>query len=204
MTTININLLPEELRARPSGGAIGGVNLPEKDVLVPIGAGAIAALLILMLPGLVTTYYLDPRDQAADQAQSEIEAEINKYNTTLKSLKAIADNKEMLRQQLATLQTVAGGRTPIADQLNELRALTPANLWFDSLKNDTATGKLTLSGSALDYQSVAFFHRNLQHSSYFADPVLSRTEAKEGGKDGPSVVSFAMTLSVRPAPLKQN
>ena len=197
MTTININLLPEELRP-VSGGSGGGASY-DKDVVVPIAIGAVAAIVIAALPTLATTMYLEPRAAELTTQVEELDQEINKYNTTLNSLKAIADNKEMLRQQLGTLQSVAsGGGISLADMLNELRALTPANLWFEGLSTDQAKGSMQVSGAALDYSSVAFFQRNLQHSDYFETPELKQTQMS-AGQNGVSVVKFTMDISLKKA-----
>lgn len=197
MTTININLLPEELRP-VSGGSMGGGGMPEKDVLVPIVAGAIAAIVIAALPTLASTLYLEPKAAELTLKTEEIDQEINKYNTTLNSLKAIADNKEMLRQQLATLQSVAsGGGISLADMLNELRAITPANLWFEGLTTDAAKGTVQVTGAALDYSSVAYFQRNLQHSDFFENPVLNQTAMTAGADGGVAVVKFTMDISLK-------
>lgn len=199
MTTININLLPEELRPISGGGSMGGGGMPEKDVLVPIVAGAIAAIVIGVLPTAFSMIYLEPQAIKLGEDIAALDQEINKYNTTLNSLKAIADNKEMLRQQLATLQSVAsGGGVNLADLLNELRAITPANLWFEGLTTDGAKGTMQVTGSALDYSSVAFFQRNLQHSDHFENPVLNQTQmttSTTGG--GVTVVKFTMDIGLK-------
>jgi Tfp pilus assembly protein PilN len=196
MTTININLLPEELR--PVAGSGGGSSLPPKDVLMPIGIGAVVAVLLAAAPTLYTSMVLEPRVAELTAKNDELDQEIQKYNTSLNSLKAIADKKEQLRQQLATLQGVAQGGGPgLADMLNELRALTPANLWFESLTSDSGKATLQLTGAALDYSSVAFFQRNLQHSEYFENPVLGQTQMSASAQGGVNVVKFTMDIALK-------
>jgi Tfp pilus assembly protein PilN len=198
MTTININLLPEELR--PVSGGSGGGNMPSKEAMLPIGAGLVAAIVLAALPTLFTTMVLEPKAAELSAKDEELTQEINKYNTTLNSLKAIADNKEMLRQQLATLQSVAqGGGVSLADMLNELRALTPANLWFEGLTTDAAKGTMQLTGGALDYSSVAFFQRNLQHSDFFENPVLNQTQMTANQETGVNVVKFTLDVALKKA-----
>lgn len=196
MTTININLLPEELRSKPSGGSIGGGDGPSKEALIPIVIGGVAALVIGLVPYSLNAFWLDGREATVAEQEAAIQQEIDKYNTTLASLKAITDNKEVLRAQLATLQSVAGGRMSWGDVLNEMRSLTPGNLWFESFRSDGATSKVSVTGAALDYSSVAYFHRNLQNSDYFVDPILSRTEMTTGG-NGITVVNFTIDVMVR-------
>ena len=196
MTTININLLPEELR--PVSGGSGGGSSMDQGAIVSIAIGVVVAIAFAALPTLISTMYLEPRDAALSARDEELTQEIAKYNTTLNSLKAIADNKEMLRAQLATLQGVASNGGPgLADMLNELRAITPANLWFESLSTDSAKGTMQVQGAALDYGSVAFFQRNLQHSDFFSDPVLGQTQMEGGDANKPSVVKFTMDITLK-------
>lgn len=196
MTTININLLPEELRSKPGGGSVGGSDGPPKEAIIPLVIGGVAMIVIGAIPYCLNAFWLDGREAAVAEQETAIQQEIDKYNTTLQSLKSIADNKEVLRAQLATLQSVAGGRMSWGDVLNEMRSLTPGNLWFESFKSDGATNKIQVSGAALDYSSVAYFHRNLQNSDYFDEPVLSRTEMSTGG-NGITVVNFTIDVMVR-------
>jgi Tfp pilus assembly protein PilN len=196
MTTININLLPEELREVKRGSG-GGMSLPSFDagVALPIGIGVGIILVCALLPYLFSTVYVEPRQHAAQEAEDAVTAEINKYQVTLNQLKGIADNKEYLRAQLTTLQNVAGGGASWGDILNEMRTQTPANLWFNSMRTDAVKGALTIEGGALDYGSVAYFHRNLDHSEYFFEPALSKTEMTN--QTGINVVKFTMTVKVR-------
>lgn len=183
MATININLLPEELRpGKSGGGSFGGGGLPQMDraQMMPIGIGLIAAVAIGASPSLLRSFWLDPWEADVASQDAEVQAEIDKYNTTLNDLKKQADTKETLKKQLTTLQNVAGVTASWGTILNELRTLTPGNLWFDNFKADSAAGNITLSGLALDYGSVAYFQRNLEHSEYFANPVLGRTEMQAG------------------------
>jgi len=199
MTTININLLPEELRPAAGSGR-SGADMPPKEALVPIAIGTVVALAIAAAPTLYTSMVLDPQTQVLTEKDAQLTEEINKYNTTLNSLKAIADNKEMKRQQYATLQSVAtGGGPSFADMLNELRALTPANLWFEGLASDSAKGTMQVTGAALDYSSVAFFQRNLQHSDFFENPVLNQTQMNAGQESSVSVVKFTMDIGLKKA-----
>lgn len=195
MTTININLLPEELRAKPSGGSSMG-DMPPKEALVPIGIGLAIAVVIGLVPMLMENYMILPREEAVQAEEDRIKREIDKYKEMKKSLQALEQKKELLRQQVATLETVAGGRMQWAEMLNELRSVTPGNLWFDTMRTDSAKGTLQVSGAALDYSSVAYFYRNLQNSDYFDAPVLSRTEMSNGN-NGVSLVSFTVDVNFR-------
>lgn len=193
MATININLLPEELRSASGGGGMGG-DMPPMEALLPMVLAVVVAALIAGVPTLLNMFWLDPRDQAAQATGQQLDADIGKYKAVLRKVKTLSDNKEQLRQQLATLQSVAQGRTPYADMLNELRSLTPEDLWFDSLKTDSAKGEVDLEGEALDYNSVAFFYHNLAHSDFFKNPVLSQTQMSSQG--GINLVKFQLNVTM--------
>ncbi|HEY9723056.1 MAG TPA: PilN domain-containing protein [Oscillatoriaceae cyanobacterium] len=193
MATININLLPEELRSGTSGGG-GGADLPPMEALVPIVLAVVVAVLIAAVPTLANMLWLDPQDQALQATGQQLDADIGKYKAVLKKVKVLSDNQQELRQQLATLQSVAQGRAPYADMLNELRSLTPEDLWFDSLKTDSTKGTVEVDGDALDYNSVAYFYHNLAHSDFFQDPELGQTEMSS--TNGVELVKFQLTVTM--------
>ena len=200
MTTININLLPEELRDTRGGGgaaALASLGNIEAAAAGPIALGVVAGIVLAATPAAIESFYLQPRAQAAQEAEDAVKAEIDKYQVTLNQLKGIADNKEYLRAQLNTLQNVAGAGTSWGDILDQMRAQTPGNLWFSKLSSDPAKGTISIDGAALDYGSVAYFHRNLDHSEYFYEPILSKTSISNPNSDGVSVVTFTMDVKVR-------
>ena len=61
---------------------------------------------------------------------------------------------------------------------------------------DAVKGTLSISGGALDYRSVSYFHRNLDHSQYFVTPALTKTDQSVNAQ-GVNVVKFEMTVTVR-------
>lgn len=202
MTTININLLPEEMRAG-SGSASGGSSGGEFDpqALMPIGIGLAIALVLFLLPWGLRTFWIEPYEAELAEKDAEVQTEIDKYNTSLKDLQAQGERRETLKRQLNTLQSVAGVTASWGEILNELRTLTPGSLWFDDFKVDSQKSEITIRGGALDYGAVAYFQRNLEHSEFFAGPQLKKTEAQvKGNRTG--YVAFELTASVRLLPSK--
>jgi Tfp pilus assembly protein PilN len=196
MATININLLPEEMRPSKSDGGFSGGSMPSLDrsQMVPIGIGLLAAVALSVVPSLARSFWLEPWAASVAEEDAAVQQDIDKYNLTLNDLKTQADNKELLRKQLNTLQNVAGVTASWGVILDELRQITPGNLWFDSFRADSAASVITISGNALDYGSVAYFHRNLERSEYFSDPVLGNTTMSNGPVP---TVRFDMTVTVR-------
>lgn len=196
MATININLLPEEMRPGKTGGGFSGGGMPSMDraQMMPIGIGVLAAIALGVVPSLARSFWLEPWAASVAEEDATVQQEIDKYNTTLNDLKKQADTKELLRKQLSTLQNVAGVTASWGTILDELRQITPGNLWFDNFKADSSASSITISGNALDYGSVAYFHRNLEHSEYFSDPVLGNTTMSNGPVP---TVKFDMKVTVR-------
>ncbi|MEB3329270.1 MAG: PilN domain-containing protein [Candidatus Sericytochromatia bacterium] len=196
MTTININLLPEELRDSGGSASSGGGPEIDREALVPIAIGVGVALLLFATPTVLRSAWFEPTAVELAERESEVQAEIDKYNTSLKDLQAQGDRREMLKKQYATLQSVAGVAPSWGQILNELRTLTPGSLWFEDFKVDSGKSEISIKGGALDYGAVAYFQRNLEHSEYFAGPQLRRTQAQvSSGRT--SYVQFELTASVR-------
>ncbi|MEB3284591.1 MAG: PilN domain-containing protein [Candidatus Sericytochromatia bacterium] len=200
MTTININLLPEELRpSKASAGAtVGGISFSvDPSALMPIGIGAMVALVLFFTPSLLRSMWLDPlAEQLAEQEQGA-QNEIDKYNTSLKDLQSQSEKLDLLKRQLTTLQGVAGVTKSWGEVLNELRTLTPGNMWFEEFKVDSSKSELLVKGGALDYGAVAYFQRNLEHSEYFAQPQLKKTE-NEADETTVKHVKFELLTIIRP------
>lgn len=201
MTTININLLPEELRGskRSAGPSMPSMPTMDSAALLPIAVGVVAAVVIAALPTLASTLYLEPWSARVAQETTDAEAEIAKYKDVEAQLRTGAASLQNVRQQQATLLSVAGKTTSWGSMLDEMRSITPANLWFNSLKVDKGKDTMTLTGEALDYGSVAYFQRNLEHAKYFIDPILVKTSMATNS-NGVSVVAFDIKVAVRPIP----
>ena len=197
MTTIDINLLPEELRPSKNASAstVGGVSF-DPAALMPVGIGALIALVLFFVPSMLRSLWLEPWAVSLAEAEQEAQNEIDKYNTSLKDLQNEGEKLDLLKRQLATLQGVAGVTRSWGEVLNELRTLTPGNMWFEEFKLDSTKSELVIKGGALDYGAVAYFQRNLQHSEFFAQPQLKKTENE--AETAIKHVKFELSVVVRP------
>jgi Tfp pilus assembly protein PilN len=194
MATININLLPEELRPGKGGGSSFSGPQMDRAAMMPIAIGGVVALVLGATPSLANMLWLDPWAESVAGEMAEVQAEIDKYNTTLGELKTQSAREDQLKKQLTTLQSVAGVTASWGEILNELRTLTPGNLWFDTFKADSERSEISIAGGSLDYGSVAYFHRNLEASEFFVNPVLNKTEMTSGAVP---TVKFDMKITVR-------
>lgn len=190
MKYININLLGPEAQ-KPSGLAMpAGLDLDP----VLIGIVVLGALFSLGVPN-VLTWGVDKF--LNEPASATIDANTRKLQGLKSgSLQLVERQKELetLEADLRSLQGLVGVGGRWASILEELRAITPTDLWLTSLK--TEGDKIEMTGAALDYKAVAYFYTNFQNSRNFAGPILG-TVAEQAGADGSRpVVQFTMRASI--------
>ena len=188
MKYININLLGPEAQ-RSSGLAIpAGVDID--PVLIGIGAGGLLVAFAVphMMAWGVDSFLNGPADQRIRAQEEEI-----KKNASGSQL-LVERQKELqgLESDYQALQGLVGVGGTWASILEELRAITPTDLWLTEFKTDG--GRIELAGSALDYKAVAYFYTNFQNSRNFAGPVLNAVSEESG--TGRATVRFSLRATI--------
>jgi Tfp pilus assembly protein PilN len=192
VTTININLLGIEQKARFRSG--GGLSIDRGWLvaLVAVGAGLVIAIGgTLTMNGLVAS---------AEENKATLEGEIQALEAQLGEVKNIQAKKDVAQAEQRILEYVTGKTYAWSRFLNEVRDLTPDTMWIEGIG---VTGEvLTLSGNTFDHQTVAFFVANLQASPLLTDVTLtnsSKTITKEGSTSVHFTLSAKMKYDVAPA-----
>ncbi|MBM3258907.1 MAG: PilN domain-containing protein [Candidatus Sericytochromatia bacterium] len=188
MKVLKVNLLP------PESKEIAGVKLPpylanlDPGFVFVVVVGSIVSLgLPVLLTGLVDTQCVAKANATlADQeislkASTADKSKLVKRKTTL----------EQKEQAYDALRSRIDRSNPWAEVLEELRMLTPTDLWLTELSASGTT--FTLRGAALDSRSIAYLYTNLQTARNFADPALKPIEM-EPGEDG--ALNFEITVRV--------
>ena len=80
---------------------------PDPWPVVPMAFGLILACMIGSTPGLVRSFYVEPRMAAVQEEELAVKAELDKFQLKLGDLKAIADQRGELKQRLQALQRKA-------------------------------------------------------------------------------------------------
>lgn len=180
MKTITINLLGESSSEKL---AIPGLDI-DPQILI---TAAVSLGLGLLLPNLANiilqNVMINPAMEQVQQLDQQIGASGNKATklaNVQKEIQALESDYRILLQL-----TQESGRWK--DMLEELRDLTPTDMWFTSLTVGENTN-LKLTGYALDYRAVAFFYTNVQRSRSFARPVLGAIGSSV--IDGQPVIQF--------------
>lgn len=188
MKPITINLLGE---AAPEKLALPGLNIDPQFLLTAVLSLGLGLLVPNVSNILIQNLGIDPAIAEITRLDQEIGASGNKasqMNTIQKEVEALESDYQVLLQL-----TQDSGRWK--DTFEELRDLTPTDMWFTSL-TVSGNNKMTLSGYALDYRAVAFFYTNLQKSRGFSQPVLGSIGSSV--IDQQPVIQFQVDCDINP------
>ena len=174
---IRINLLPVKEAQRA---------LDRRQQISVALLGLLVAILVMVVPYVLQTHKLKDLEQEVDQLRAEV-AQLSRQTAEVRDL----DRKRAeLEAKLRVIETLKQKRTGPVRILEDLSAATPEKLWL--LEFSDVNGQATLTGLALDNQTIAVFMRQLQASKYFFEVDLVETAHSETGRDlaGPQAGSF--------------
>lgn len=174
---IRLNLLPLKETER----AIG--RRQQVSLLV---LGVAIALLIMIIPFIIQGRQLASLDGQIEQLHKEIQ----QFNAQVKEVHELDRLKREVNTKLNIIQDLNRKRVGPSRVLDDLSAATPDNLWLIDFGENN--GHATVTGLALDNETIARFMRQLQDSPYFHAVDLvetSRTSPQPAGS-GQAPVSF--------------
>jgi type IV pilus assembly protein PilN len=149
---IRLNLLPLKETER----AIG-----RRQQISLLALGVTLALLIMVVPFIVQGRQLSALDGQIDQLNTEIQ----QYNTQVKEVHELERLKREVNTKLRIIQDLNRKRVGPSRVLDDLSAATPDNLWL--IDFGESNSHATVTGLALDNETIAKFMRQLQDSPYF-------------------------------------
>lgn len=131
------------------------------------------ALLVMVIP-----YVLQGRRSAQlDWEIAQLTAEIERYNAQTREVHDLEKKRTELHAKLKVIDDLKQKRVGPVRMLEDLSTATPQKLWLVSFGE--TNGQATITGMALDNQTIAAFMRALQSSSYFYDVDLVETSQSE-------------------------
>jgi len=175
---IRINLLPVKEAQR----ALGRRRQTSVALL-----SITVALLVMLVPYLLQARRLGQVTREIDQ----LNVEIAKLNEQTKEVRDLDKKRADLQAKLKVIEDLKDKRIGPVRTLEDLSTAAPEKLWLVEL-NDVG-GAATITGMALDNQTIATFMRRLQSSKYFYDVDLvetSQTEPLRGTLAGDIGVAF--------------
>jgi len=149
---IRVNLLPLKEAERALG---------RRQQYAVAALGGCVALSIMLVP-----YLIQGRQIAGlDRDMETVKAEIERYNDQVAEVKDLDRLKIELKTKLRIIEDLNDKRVGPARVLGDLSIATPDNLWLVDFNE--GAGSVTLTGMALDNETIARFMRDLQTSHYF-------------------------------------
>jgi len=161
---IRINLLPLKEAQRAMGR--------RQQLSVALLSVAVA-LLVMVVPYVLQGRTLSRLDGEIDQ----LRAEIQKFNEQAKEVRDLDKRKAELQAKLKVIEDLKQKRVGPVRILEDLSVATPQKLWLVDFTD--ANGLATITGMALDNQTIAVFMRQLQNSKYYYDVDLVETSQSE-------------------------
>lgn len=161
---IRINLLPVKEAQRALG----------RRQRLSVAALSIAvAVLVMIVPYLLQARTLARLQQEIDQ----LTAEIAKFDAQTREVRDLDKKRAELLAKLKVIDQLKQKRVGPVRILEDLSVATPDKLWLVDFTD--AAGLATITGMALDNQTIATFMRQLQGSKYFFDVDLVETSQTE-------------------------
>lgn len=137
-------------------------------------------LLVLLLLGLAADRIRHSQTVARlDQQTADLEAELVVLRERVAEASRLEQQKRDLDAKLKVIAELSQKRVGPAGVLRDLSRATPSRLWLTDLTE--AGGGATISGKAVDNQTIADFLRSLEESVYFNTVDLSETTQDEQG-----------------------
>lgn len=192
MKTININLIGD----RPASKL---ALAPELDIdpgllIAAVGGFAGAFLLPTMIGMVLDNFLITPTQAEIDRLKQST----NQSQVKTKEIARIQKEAEALEGDYNTLLTLAKQSGAWKTVLEEVRDLTPTDMWLTKLAIEGGS-KLKLEGTALDYRSIAFFYTNLQNAGNFNHPVLGGLQSETMGPQ--TVIRFTVDCDLAATPV---
>lgn len=149
---IRINLLP----SKEAQLALGKRNQRSLVIL-----GVLVLALVMVVPYLSQGRRMATLDRQAEETRRQIA----RYNEQVKEVERLDRLRDELETKLQIIEDLNDKRVGPARMLADLSVATPEKMWLLEFKE--AGANATLTGMALDNETIADFMRQLQASPYF-------------------------------------
>ena len=161
---IRINLLPTKEAQRA---------FDRRQQLSVAALGLLLAVLFMVVPYMLQSRRLTTLDQEISQLRSELA----KLDEQTREVRDLDKKRAELQAKLHVIDDLKQKRVGPVRIIEDLSAATPEKLWLVEFNDVNALA--TITGLALDNQTIATFMRQLQSSKYFFDVDLVETSQSE-------------------------
>ena len=117
--------------------------------------------------------------------------ELKTYEATIRKIADLEKKIKEIRAKLGVIRELERNKTGPVHLLDEIAMAVPKEkLWLSSMKE--TKGSLTLTGTAMDNETVALFMTNLEKSDYISDVDLQSAKLREIKEYKLNVSDFAL------------
>jgi len=114
-----------------------------------------------------TFFYLTATLNGLKEEEKRIQDELKTYEQTIKKIAELDKKIKEIRAKLEVIRELERNKTGPVHLLDEIALAVPKEkLWLSSMKE--SKGTLTLTGTAMDNETVALFMTNLEKSDYIS------------------------------------
>ena len=122
-----------------------------------------------------------------EEKQNQLSVELKKYDKVLKQIAELEKQVKAVNEKLAVIKDLEKGKTGPVLLLDEIAMAVPVDkLWLKTLSE--GKGNLTMSGTAMDNETVALFMDNLEASEHISSVDLVNVSTQ-------NVPTFKLTVS---------
>lgn len=152
---------------------------------ITIYVAAVCCALVIM-GGMFYKYSKNLSD--IKNKESRLNKELAGYEKELKEIKDLEKKIDQINSKLTIIKELEKGKTGPVLLLSDISDAIPKDkLWLTSLSQ--AGGNLSLGGTAMDYETVSLFMKNLENTEQIiAAPVLKGTSSRD-------LPAFRLTVS---------
>lgn len=129
--------------------------------------------------------------------EKRLNDEKNKYNKILTQIKKIDEEIKTLENRISVIKTLKKESSITVHVLDELANLTPSKrIWLKAI--DQASSRLSISGMALDDQTIASYMDDLEKSNYIGNITLSNTTMDKFAERNLKSFSISCSVGIEP------
>jgi type IV pilus assembly protein PilN len=137
----------------------------------------LSVVLLVTLMGL-TFINLTSTLSGLKEDEKRIQDELKSYEQTIKRIAELEKKIKEIRDKLAVIRELEKNKTGPVHLLDEIALAVPKEkLWLSSMKE--TKGSLTITGTAMDNETVALFMTNLEKSDYISGVDLQSAKLRE-------------------------
>ena len=152
------------------------------------------ALTVVLLVVGMTYYFIQLNDQLSilKEEEQRAQAELKKYDKVIKKIKQLEKTIKEIKVKLTVIKGLEKNKTGPVHLLDEISIAVPKDkLWLNSLRE--SGGNLTLTGTAMDNETVALFMTQLAKSEFINTVDLQSVKAKNLPQYRLRVSDFVLT-----------